>query len=243
MIKYLFDRLPHDTRRSLYATCRSRSDRALQEKRTAVSAGGTSYRPFDENRCLFVNIPGTGGEAVSRALFGNLAGGHDSIYDYQLAFSKAEFDAYFKFCFVRNPWGRVLWAYNYLRSSEAAEQDRKWAEHHLSMYRDFADFVERGLTLATVMDGEYFIPQYKFITTPVSDEPVADFIGRYENLEKDFDFVRKKLGKPESVSLGRRERTPEDVPGSHRSAYTPLAREIVARAYAGDIEMFGYKFG
>lgn len=195
MIKYFYDRLPHDTRRSLYASFRKGSYRVMQQKRKIVTGSGTSYKPFDDNKCIFVQIPGTAGPGVSRALFGNLAGGHDSLDRYRLVFSKSEFDGYFKFCFVRNPWDRVLSAYNYLMSDGAGERDKSWAKCHLAMYPDFVDFVERGLTLASVLELDYFMPQYKFMTLPASDEPAVDFVGRYENLEEDFDFVKKKLDK------------------------------------------------
>ncbi|MGH8162161.1 MAG: sulfotransferase family 2 domain-containing protein [Gammaproteobacteria bacterium] len=180
---------------------------------------------------------------MSRALFGNLAGGHDSIERYRLVFSKAEFDGYFKFCIARNPWDRVHSTYLRLMSDDAAEPDKTWAKRHLVLYRDFADFVERGLTLASVMEQDYFMPQYKFITSPVSDKPLVDFIGRYENLEADFDFVRKRLDKPDSVRLDPGDAAPAASSTDYKDAYTSLAKEIVVRAYGSDIEMFGYKFG
>ena len=100
--------LPYDLRRNIYARLKRAKFDRLQQKRRTVFDDGYSYEPYDRYRCIFVHIPKAAGMSVCRSLFGNLAGGHATLADYQIIFARAEFERYFKFTFVRNPWDRFV---------------------------------------------------------------------------------------------------------------------------------------
>jgi hypothetical protein len=68
-----------------------------------------------------------------------------------------------------------------------------------------------------------------------------DFIGRFEKLQEDFNYVCQRIGLPETKLanwLGR---------AADRRTYTELydaeTRAIVADRYADEIQMFGYTYG
>ena len=56
-----------------------------------------SMDAFDHFKCVFVHIPKAAGVSVNKALFGNLAGGHQSVKEYQEIFKKETYQSYFKF--------------------------------------------------------------------------------------------------------------------------------------------------
>jgi hypothetical protein len=210
----------------------------LQYRRTSVSPEGYSYGAFDKNRCIFVHIPKCAGVSISKTLFGNLAGGHADISTYQIVFSPKEFEDYFKFTIVRNPWDRLVSAFLFLTSGGMNERDKRWADEHISQYKTFQDFVLQWLNPDSMKLSAHFRPQCHFICLGRQNVAV-DFVGRYENLEADFAYICKQLNvyatleRLNSTSLKRND---------FREYYTDETRLRVSQLYADDIRMLGYSF-
>jgi hypothetical protein len=243
MIEYAFYSLPHGVRRGLYTAARPRKFLSMQVKRGVVTSSGYSLRPFDEHRCIFVHIPKCAGVSVCRALFGNLAGGHKTIGQYQIIFSRTEFESYFKFTFVRNPWDRLFSAYNFLSRGGMTKRDREWAKKNLAAFSSFDDFVKRWLNPSSIHQYIHFLPQHSFICTPSGAGLAVDFLGFFENLDEDMEHVARALRPGGEISVGHENKTTgggREI--DFREAYTEETREIVSRVYQKDIELLGYAF-
>ena len=209
----------------------------FQKQRAGRSSDDYSCRPFDEHRCIFVHIPKCAGVSVSKSLFHNLAGAHQSLKKYRIMFSPTEFSEYFKFAFVRNPWDRLLSAFFFLKNGGLTANDKRWSEENLSSYSDFESFVRNGIQRKDIRAFAHFRPQSDFICLK-KQQPAVDFVGYFENLHDDFAYVCRKLNL--NSRLIESNRSP--LKKNYQDYYTGEMRQIVARLYAEDIEMLGYSF-
>lgn len=233
-----WDKLLHDCNRLYYRYRDPKEFRSLQRLRKRETTSGYSLKPFDRHKCIFVRIPKCATRSVSMSLFGNLAGSHRTVKDYQIVFSAREFEDYFKFTIVRNPWDRLVSAFFFLKKGGVDEEDLEFSKRYLSKYPDFDSFVEKGLLDDDIINWIHFVPQYKFVC--LRDNMLAtDFVGRVESLDRDFATIANKLGIEAALSKINVTRSRKK---DFRSYYTKRTVEIVSEIYRDDIELFGYRF-
>jgi len=229
-----------------------------------------------QDKCLFVHIPKAAGQSVE-SIFVKRMGltwqerealllrpnsdpkkgpprlahltAHEYIeYDY---ISASQYQQYFKFSFVRNPWARIVSEYIYRRS------------HGDSAYQsDFKTFLFKNLPIADsdnyILAKDYYrhiLPQVDFLYDQ-EGQCLVDFIGKFETLQQDFDHVCQQL-KIEQTALPHKNKTtteprfkrllnrlwPKEQQKYHYSNYYDAeSKEFVAQLYAKDIEIFDYHF-
>jgi hypothetical protein len=234
-------------------------------------------------RCVFVHVPKTAGISIE-LVFIDLMGltyqtraplllrrNHDPAKGPpRLAHLKAteyvscghmtpeQFQAYFKFSFVRNPWDRIVSEYRY---------------RGYPVRFDFKTYLFKRLPKPGFTDIYcHILPQSDFLFDE-GGTLLVDFVGRYESLQTDFDTVCARLGIPprELPHVNRAEdvrprvrrlndvKTLNDVKQLLRHRFWNLerrhtfphytqyyddeSREFVAELFRKDIEAFGYAFG
>lgn len=241
-IKHHRIQLPHNIRRMIYSALHRNKFARMQQRRASESDNEYSLKAFDDNKCIFIHIPKTAGVSICKSLFGNLAGGHDSVSTYQIIYPKFEFDSYFKFCFIRNPWDRLFSAYKFLKTGGINKTDEQFSTDHLARYGNFEQFVEGWVSEENIMLYTHFVPQYKYICPTGTLIPAVDFIGQYENLEEDFAHISEKIFPGKVKQLPHLNKTHRNNCTDFKTAYSDKMRDIVADAYKIDIQMFGYTF-
>jgi hypothetical protein len=196
---------------------------------------------------LFIHIQKTGGTSLIRALQSGIdevarfRGTHDHA-----AWARedlgADFDSYFKFAFVRNPWERLVSWYTMIEQRSrvnGGEGINRFWTYVLSKSKSFDDFVIHCTDTVDDTDGRKSV-NYSQLDY-ISDDRgrlIVDFVGRYERIEEDARTIFDRLG-VNGVPL------PHENRSSHRDYrhyYTDVTRRIVAQRYARDIEYFGYAF-
>lgn len=236
--------LTHDLRRLVFRLQHPKKFAKWQAERRCASIDGYSLEPFDRTKSIFVHIPKAAGTSVTRTLYSGPAGGHTDLRRYQLIFSRRDYNQYFKFTFVRNPWDRLQSAYHFLRAGGVNQTDQIWANRHLQKFQDFEEFVMRGLGKPNIMTYTHFIPQHRFVERVAGGPPGVDYIGRFETLQDDFSYIFRVIHGADSTApaLPLTNATTPHCSQQFADMYTPEMQRKVAEVYASDISCFGYDF-
>jgi hypothetical protein len=195
-------------------------------------------------KCIFIHVPKSAGTSVRKALYGTKSF-HIPAARYKAA-DPLIYEQYFKFCFVRNPWDRLLSAYEYLKKrcdGDMAFPDHRWAASNLSGYDNFRDFVtslENLKTRKKIKSYIHFRDQIDWISSRSRGRSISmNFFGRYENFQEDYRYVCRILElPPPSLPSERKSTHGQD----YRKVYTTKMVDLVEDIYKPDIEAFGYKF-
>ena len=213
---------------------------------------------------IFIQAPKTGTSSIQQWLIENdqvdleysdMFQKHIRVNTWERILSPQKFNHAFKFMFVRNPWDRLVSDYHYLNllasdpSSECSRDAHTIAAKSLFIdYKitDFTDFVN----FITDHSEEYhmFPVGYLKINTLTkfatrqpygnNGKVIVDHIGRFENLQSDFDEICEKLDIPGStlphINSTKRQK-------DWRSYYTDDTFLKVAEFYIDDIVRFGYE--
>ena len=212
--------------------------------RTVEQEARKNYRFFRrlvKARSLFIHIPKTGGISIRNSLYGYREFGHMSLAECQRILPTWVLKRYFKFAFVRNPWDRLCSAYCFLKSGGINPGDKSWAAKHLARYASFEEFVcSKALDNPAIFRFMHFRPMCEYLMPQPGTQLPMDFIGFYENLTEDFDFIRQSLGI--AASLEHLNATRMLAGKDYRDLYTGKMIDLGARFYAQDIRAFGYCF-
>ena len=201
-----------------------------------------------KHKFIFIHIPKTGGTSIERALEptisledpdchaghveGNtlIEGKHWRTIDYQSKFPEL-FDSYFKFMFIRNPWDRMVSRYEWRRFLAPLKFEGERAEKISN--QDFKDFLQK--------QGVEMFEKWCYVDLmqDSNGHRAIDFVGRFENLQNDFDVVCDKIGTPRQELLN----TNHVKRKNYTEYYNNETREMVAQGFKRDIEYIDYKFG
>jgi hypothetical protein len=226
-------------------------------------------KPF---KCIFVHIPKSAGRSVEKYFLDQLNLDRDKAKDREQLLlidnddpakgtqklshlsaieyvrcghiSQSDFDHFYKFSFVRNPWSRLVSEYRY----------RAYFSN-----RSFKDFVFNKLPKPGWDDRyRHVMPQSRMVCSD-DGQLLVDFVGKFERLQQDFDQVCARLGFDDSAlphinSSDKKSRelrrslknfiyrNQESNFRSYADFYDDETREFVADLYRSDIKMFGYSF-
>jgi hypothetical protein len=187
-----------------------------------------------EPRSVFIHIPKTGGASIRHGFFrGNVEG---PVQGYV----PSEWQPLFKFAFVRDPYDRVISAW---RMFAAGMQNSVWQHPPNKSGISLKRFLQIATDERIPFNGHrdtteekirhHAIPQ----THPFNCLFAADFVGRFENLQPDFEQICRQLSIP-STELPHWNRTEriED----YQQYFDDEILAIIARFYAQDFETLGY---
>jgi len=198
---------------------------------------------------VFIHVQKTGGKSMSELLSSYLDEG-DIVINKKLkkmGFYKKEFifekhigignphagikniekhlinlNEYFKFAFIRNPWDRIFSYFNMIYSKKPINfninNDRLKFEDYIKSYG--------------------YGPQIDFLFS-LSGKMSVNFIGRFEFINEDFKFIKKKLKLPNNIKLPHINKTDHI---SYKEYYTDKLKDMVYHKFRKDIDYFKFEF-
>ena len=83
-------------------------------------------------------------------------------------------------------------SYKFLQKGGINIHDKNAFETHLSIYKDFEEFVLKGLNEKIISEITHFMPQHEFICDK-NGKIIVDYVGKFENQNKVVDKINDIL--------------------------------------------------
>ena len=150
------------------------------------------------------------------------------------------FKDYYKFAFVRNPWDRTVSKFHYYKDyGDKIIKAIPNLTEKMSIYMkcSFDEFVSLH---SPQYRSKYWNLQHNQMDYIVDSKQKVDvdFIGRYENLQNDYDTICNTIGIPK-IQLSHNNKSNHK---HYSEYYTEETKAIIGRVFKKDIKVFGYEF-
>ena len=134
------------------------------------------------------------------------------------------FASYFKFAFVRNLWERLVSEYEFLLRTPTHGRHTR-----VSRMKHFREIIEMQIPRPDAY-------QINMLAR-LNGEFVADFVGKFEQLDQGWKVVCENIGIPHQPLPHRRK---SGRGTDFRDRYTPADVDLVAKHWQREIKQFGY---
>lgn len=125
--------------------------------------------------------------------------------------------SYFKFCFERNPYDRIISQYFWNTRNKKIP---------IEQYIETAE--------------PYRLSNWHMYT--IHDRVAVDFVGQFERLNEDLEIVRTRIGLPASVELAQTKMQHRPKESGYRDLLDEQLQTRIAVICAKEIIQFGYQF-
>jgi len=194
---------------------------------------------------IFIHIPKTGGSSIAEPKYRS---GQGALIPYlgsddyvQAGHIRAiglknrlqnNWDDYFKFAIVRNPWDRIVSLYYYFLQDP--EKQKSMLGKEIVKLGSFKEFCHQ---MDNIDLDPHFDTQISYLID-FEGNFLLDYVGHFEILEKEINLIAHKIGMP-SVVLPHFRKSDH---GSYQDQFDDKTAEIIAVRYKSDIEAFNYNF-
>jgi hypothetical protein len=145
---------------------------------------------------------------------------HISVREVATQIEKKVWDSYYKFCFERNPWDRVVSLYYWKFKTEPRPT--------------ILEFVESSAPIILKRRG------YELYT--INGDIAVDKVCRYESLSEELEQIRDRLGFSDELELPRAKSRFREDKRSYRDILGEKEKAKIAELFRDEINLFGYNF-
>lgn len=135
-----------------------------------------------------------------------------------------KYDNLFKFAFVRNPWDLQVSLYKFM------VQNVNHFQHDIIKTMSFNEYVDWRITQNNDL-------QQDFITDE-NGNVIVDFVGKFENLESDFEKVCQNI----NINAKLPHLNSSSRQGSYKDYYDDRTKDLIYDCFKADVELFDYSF-
>jgi len=145
---------------------------------------------------------------------------HISATEVKALIGDETWNSYYKFCFERNPWDRVISLYYWRCKSEPRPT--------------IAEFIDSGVLRRLKRNG---IDLYS-----INGQVAVDKICRFENIAEELELLRTRLGIPEKLELPRAKSSFRKDKRGYRDILDTEQQARIADFFSDEIKLMGYEF-
>ncbi|WP_374765211.1 sulfotransferase family 2 domain-containing protein [Yunchengibacter salinarum] len=200
-----------------------------------------------EYNCIFIHIPRTGGSSIEHLVADKNWWSIDKKTKHLTA-SQAKriysehWDDYFKFAFVRNPYDRAVSLLNFSKVYYNNSDSTSLTHFHIDGYKALF-----GAPLTVEYDYRFWSREEVLrlhhkpnqIYGNILDEEI-DFIGRFENLQEDVNYIFDKIGFARK-ELSHLAASKIKKPKKDDFYADDATKNLVKELYYNDFKRFGYQ--
>lgn len=202
-----------------------------------------------KHKCIFIHVPRTAGTSIEKSIYGidwlhgDLHCSHGLATKHLCASTAKEiyfdyWEDYFKFSFVRNPWSRMK-SLSGFPDYSGVTLNKGLLD--VSGYKTKFPKIELDSRSASASpkrppNKDSFIKNAVYLN--ILDEPL-DFIGKFESLEKDMEYISSQLATPIDLPLSK---MGYRAPSPYQPFYDNKNKKLVENYYLQDLKKFGYSF-
>lgn len=204
----------------------------------------------DKYKCIHIHIPKCAGSSIDCALNNKDGNGfvkrkkmwrqHVTANETKKHYaSEKQWNEYFKFTIVRNPFERLVSSYNFVcsKAQPSDSRDLLLFKHFVFRTGPFKKKLNPNLTHYRGNRYHQIKPSVEYIYE--NNNLLVDYVGRFENLENEWDFICEKLGT--NIKLPHRNKN-NRKDKHYRDYYNDETKDFVSQTYKKDLEIFGYEF-
>lgn len=144
---------------------------------------------------------------------------HISAKKVKSLIGKDVWDSYYKFCFERNPWDRVISLYYWNYKSEPRPS--------------ISEFIDSEIPLRLKKRG--------YMVYTIDGIIAVDKICRFENIADEIEIIRKQVGLPEKLELPNAKSQYRKDKRSCRDILSDEDKAKIAQLFRDEINIFGYE--
>jgi hypothetical protein len=158
---------------------------------------------------------------------------HSSARDVSQYLGAAEFDRYFRFSVVRNPFERANSIFHFLKF-----KFRSWPKSRIMDRFETVDDLVVSRFFRQPGPGGIFEPQTSWLM--LDGQVAVNFLARLETLDADMATIFRRLSLGDQPPPIERRNVSRPVDNDAHSLLAPAAVDSIRRRYAADFEALGY---